>query len=76
LIASVDKLRPSHFQLTTEDYLHALISLNAELARLCINAVTHANYALPLKISAFCKELSAGFALLNLKNDSLRRREF
>ena len=31
-------------------------------------------FTYPLRISRFCKELNAGFALLNLKNDSLRKR--
>jgi hypothetical protein len=57
----VDELGPAHFQLTTEDYLHACISLNAELARFCVNSVTNSNYAMPRRISTFCKELAAGF---------------
>lgn len=63
-----------HFFLPTEDFLHACISLVAELARLSQNAVTQGDFYLPIRISKFCKEIAGGFALLNLKNDSLRRR--
>ncbi|PPQ66260.1 hypothetical protein CVT24_007278 [Panaeolus cyanescens] len=60
--------------LPVEDYLHALISLVNELSRLAINSVTLGNFEEPLKISQFVKELFAGFSMLNLKNDLLRRR--
>jgi len=36
--------------------------------------VTLNNYERPLLISQFIKDLHAGFHLLNLKNDSLRKR--
>ncbi|KAI0078276.1 Translin [Panus rudis PR-1116 ss-1] len=62
------------FTLATEDYLHGVISLVNELSRLAVNSVTLGNYEEPLRISAFVKDLFAGFAMLNLKNDSLRRR--
>jgi hypothetical protein len=32
------------------------------------------NYARPLAISRFVKELSTAFQILNLKNDNLRKR--
>ncbi|KAF9046445.1 Translin [Panaeolus papilionaceus] len=60
--------------LPVEDYLHALISLVNELSRLAINSVTLGNFEEPLKISKFVKDLFAGFSMLNLKNDLLRRR--
>ncbi|KAK7690075.1 hypothetical protein QCA50_006721 [Cerrena zonata] len=62
------------FTLAAEDYLHGLISLVNELSRLAVNSVTLGNYEEPLRISAFVKDLFAGFAMLNLKNDLLRRR--
>jgi len=62
------------FQVSTEDYLHGVISLINELSRLAVNAVTMKDYELPPKISVFVKELHGGFSLLNLKNDVLRRR--
>ncbi|KDR82677.1 hypothetical protein GALMADRAFT_238164 [Galerina marginata CBS 339.88] len=60
--------------LPVEDYLHSLISLVNELSRLAVNAVTLGNFEEPIKISIFVKELFAGFSMLNLKNDTLRRR--
>ncbi|GAB7365943.1 hypothetical protein MBLNU230_g7271t1, partial [Neophaeotheca triangularis] len=43
-------------------------------ARLARNSVTLSNFQRPLQISTFIKDLHAGFQLLNLKNDSLRKR--
>ncbi|KAK7469215.1 Translin-1 [Stygiomarasmius scandens] len=60
--------------LSAEDYLHGLISLVNELSRLAVNTVTLGNFEEPLRISAFVKDLFAGFSMLNLKNDTLRRR--
>ncbi|KOS23065.1 Translin [Escovopsis weberi] len=62
------------FHLTTEEYLLALTDLTNDLARLATNAVTLGDFRLPLLISAFVKDLLAGFQLLNLKNDVLRKR--
>ncbi|KAK7612152.1 putative Translin-1 [Phyllosticta paracitricarpa] len=62
------------FHLTIEEYLQALISLIDELARLARNSVTLGDYSRPLQIAQFIKDIHAGFQILNLKNDSLRRR--
>ncbi|PMD23901.1 Translin [Hyaloscypha hepaticicola] len=62
------------FHITIEEYLQSLITLIEELARLAINSVTLGDYERPLQISQFVKDLHAGFQILNLKNDSLRRR--
>lgn len=62
------------FALTAEDYLHGLISLINELSRLSVNSVTLGDFEEPLRISSFVKDLFAGFSMLNLKNDLLRRR--
>ena len=70
----VNSQEENTFHLTTEEYLHALISLTEELARLAVNSVTLGDYDRPLKISKFVKDLHAGFQTLNLKNDSLRKR--
>jgi len=43
-------------------------------SRLAVNAVTAADYTLPLEIVAFMTDLDAGFRLLSLKNDSLRKK--
>lgn len=39
-----------------------------------MNAVTAGDYSRPVRIARFIADLDAGFRLLNLKNDSLRRR--
>lgn len=62
------------FHITIEEYLQSLITLIEELARLATNSVTLGDFARPLEISKFVKDLFAGFQILNLKNDSLRRR--
>ncbi|KAF7480573.1 Hypothetical predicted protein [Marmota monax] len=43
-------------------------------SRLSVNSVTAGDYSRPLHISTFINELDSGFRLLNLKNDSLRKR--
>jgi len=43
-------------------------------SRLSVNAVTTGDYNRPVRIARFIADLDAGFRLLNLKNDSLRRR--
>jgi len=62
------------FHLTIEEYLLALVSLVEELARLARNSVTLGDFRRPLQISQFIKDVHAGFQILNLKNDILRRR--
>ncbi|RDW82175.1 putative translin-1 [Coleophoma cylindrospora] len=62
------------FHISIEEYLQSLISVIDELARLAINSVTLGDYQRPLQISQFVKDIHAGFQILNLKNDSLRRR--
>ncbi|CDS11958.1 hypothetical protein LRAMOSA04154 [Lichtheimia ramosa] len=64
----------NEFHIQLEDVLHAYISLVNELSRLAINAVTAGDYKRPLRLSSFLARLSAGFQLLNLKNDALRKR--
>ena len=49
-------------------------SLILHQARLAVNSVTLGDYQRPIEISQFVKDLHAGFQILNLKNDSLRRR--
>ena len=62
------------FHLTIEEYLQALISLLDELSRLARNSVTLGDYQRPQQIAKFIKDVHAGFQILNLKNDSLRKR--
>ncbi|TBU62333.1 Translin [Dichomitus squalens] len=60
--------------LAVEDYLHGVITLVNELSRLAVNSVTLGDFEQPIKISLFVKDIFAGFSMLNLKNDTLRRR--
>ncbi|CAH4029541.1 translin [Pieris brassicae] len=62
------------FHLDIDDYLVGLLNLCTELSRLAVNSVTRGDYTKPLQISKFVMELNAGFRLLNLKNDHLRKR--
>jgi predicted translin family RNA/ssDNA-binding protein len=60
--------------LSTEDYLFSLISVINELSRLAVTSVTLGDFNTPITLSAFVKDLHAGFQLLNLKNNDLRKR--
>ena len=51
-----------------------LLQLASELSRFAINSVTLGDYDRPLHISRFVADMNAGFRLLNLKNDGLRKR--
>lgn len=64
----------SGFHLELDDYLMGLLSLSSELARFSVNSVTAGDYGRPLRIAKFVNELNAGFRLLNLKNDGLRKK--
>lgn len=74
LIVPTDVKDRDTFHLTIEEYLLSLTDLTGELCRLATNAVTLGDFELPMTISAFIKDLFAGFQLLNLKNDILRKR--
>lgn len=43
-------------------------------SRLAVNSVTLGDYTRPVQVGNFIKDLFAGFQLLNLKNDILRKR--
>lgn len=58
----------------TEDYLHALINTINDLPRIAVNSVTLGDFRTPVRLASFVKDVHAGFQLLNLKNDSLRKR--
>ncbi|XP_053327905.1 translin [Spea bombifrons] len=73
-ILGIESEREKGFHLDIEDYLSGVLSLASELSRLAVNSVTARDYARPLHIAAFINELDFGFRLLNLKNDSLRKR--
>ncbi|KAL8802140.1 MAG: hypothetical protein Q9182_004006 [Xanthomendoza sp. 2 TL-2023] len=48
--------------------------LGCGFSRLAVNSVTLGDYQRPLQISQFVKDVHAGFQILNLKNDVLRKR--
>lgn len=62
------------FHLDIEDYLMGVLQLASELSRFATNSVTLGDYERPMQISRFMADLSAGYRLLNLKNDNLRKR--
>ncbi|KAF8940463.1 hypothetical protein BGZ58_006305 [Dissophora ornata] len=64
----------TEFRISIEEFLHGVVSLTNELSRLAVNAVTAGDFARPVRIGKFLKELYSGFQLLNLKNDLLRKR--
>ncbi|OAD55376.1 Translin [Eufriesea mexicana] len=73
-ILGVKNNRQDGFHLDLEDYLMGLLELPAELSRFAVNSVTNGDYDRPVEIARFVVNLNIGFKLLNLKNDSLRKR--
>ncbi|KYN33464.1 Translin [Trachymyrmex septentrionalis] len=73
-ILGVKNNREDGFHLDLEDFLLGLLQLSAELSRFAVNSVTNGHYSWPIEIATFVNELNAGFRLLNLKNDILRKR--
>ncbi|KAL1748423.1 Translin [Schizophyllum fasciatum] len=73
-ILNIQPEEKGRFSLPPEDYLHGIINMVNELSRLAVNAVTLGNFEEPIRISIFVKDIFAGFSMLNLKNDALRRR--
>lgn len=74
MLIAVDALPPHQMQLTTDDYLHALISLVNHLPRLAVTAVIAGDFQTPLSVVALVKQVHGAFQVLNLKNDTLRKR--
>lgn len=73
-ILGVQNNREIGFLLDLEDFLMGLLELPNELIRFAMNSVTNGNYERPIEIAKFINELNAGFKLLNLKNNALRKR--
>ncbi|XP_043505457.1 translin [Polistes fuscatus] len=73
-ILGIKNNREDGFHLDLEDFLMGLLQLSAELSRFAVNSVTNGDYNRPIEIAKFVNELNAGFRLLNLKNDALRKR--
>ncbi|MBE7181719.1 MAG: hypothetical protein INR71_11035 [Terriglobus roseus] len=71
LISLLDELVFSPSPLTCPHDTKKLTDAQARLAR---NSVTLGDFRRPLEISQFIKDVHAGFQILNLKNDALRRR--
>ncbi|KAK0616062.1 Translin [Bombardia bombarda] len=70
----VNLLDRDAFHVTVEEYLLGLINIIDDLSRLAMNSVTMGDNELAVLISGFIKDLHAGFQVLNLKNDILRKR--
>ncbi|WFD02640.1 Translin-1 [Malassezia obtusa] len=73
-VLGMNSVPEDRMMLATDEYLHGLISMVNELPRLAMNAVTAGDFAAPVQIAAFVKQLHAAFQVLNLKNDILRKR--
>ncbi|XP_044003650.1 translin isoform X2 [Aphidius gifuensis] len=73
-ILGINNQRGEGFHLDLEDFLMGLLQLSSELSRFAVNSVTSGDYTRPIEIAHFVNELNAGFRLLNLKNDNLRKR--
>ncbi|XP_072020881.1 translin-like [Amphiura filiformis] len=73
-ILGISVKREDGFHIDLDDYLQGLLTMANELSRLAVNSVTAGDYTRPLRISNFMGEIDAGFRLLNLKNDNLRKR--
>jgi predicted translin family RNA/ssDNA-binding protein len=62
------------FHLDLEMYLMGVLQMVSELSRFAINSVTLGDYNRVLSLQSFVGNINSGFRLLNLKNDSLRKR--
>uniref|UniRef100_A0A0N5AM42 Translin n=1 Tax=Syphacia muris TaxID=451379 RepID=A0A0N5AM42_9BILA len=62
------------FHLDLEDYLFGILLLVTELSRFIVNAVAAGDNRRPFQVADFVRSIDANFRLLNLKNDSLRRK--
>lgn len=62
------------FHLDLENYLMGLLQMVSELSRFAVNSVTMGDYSRVLSLQHFVSDLNSGFRLLNLKNDSLRKK--
>lgn len=69
---SADPDDPFHIEL--DDFLLGLLILADELTRLSLNSATYGDYKRPVEIAEFVSDINAGFRLLNLKNDTLRKK--
>ncbi|WFD29370.1 Translin-1 [Malassezia sp. CBS 17886] len=73
-VLGMNMLASDRMMLSTDEYLHGVISMVNELPRHAVNAVTAGDFAAPVRIAAFVKQVHGAFQVLNLKNDLLRKR--
>lgn len=62
------------FHLDLETYLHGILQMTNELSRFATNSVTLGDYSRVISLQRFIGDINSGFRLLNLKNDSLRKK--
>lgn len=62
------------FHLDLEMYLMGVLQMVSDLSRFAINSVTLGDYNRVRSLQAFVGNINSGYRLLNLKNDSLRKR--
>ncbi|KAJ3124427.1 succinate-CoA ligase, alpha subunit [Nowakowskiella sp. JEL0407] len=62
------------FHLNIEDLLHGYVSMSSELSRLAVSSVIRGDFDRPKRIAKFTGDLYSGLQMMNLKNDSLRKR--
>lgn len=55
-------------------YLMGVLQMVSDLSRFAINSVTLGDYNRVRSLQAFVGNINSGYRLLNLKNDSLRKR--
>ncbi|CAM6107505.1 unnamed protein product [Calypogeia fissa] len=67
-------LKSEDFSIDIEDYLIGLCNVSNELPRYCVNRVTAGDHDCPIEVSSFLRELYSAFRILNLRNDTLRKR--
>ena len=57
-----------------DEFLQGVCTAISELSRYTVNCVTNGDYVTPGIVKDFVSEVFAGFRLLNLRNDGLRRK--
>lgn len=72
--AEILGLESDTFFLDLEMYLIGILQMSNDLSRFAINSVTLGDYSRVLMLQTFISDLSSGFRLLNLKNDTLRKK--
>ncbi|RKP16875.1 Translin, partial [Rozella allomycis CSF55] len=64
----------SCFHITLEDFLQSIPPMISEIVRLAINRVPSKDYHFVTSTCTFVKEMYSNLQILNLRNDSLRRK--